>query len=75
VAHALGVIIQTFLADPFLVRPLRVLFQDLRNDVMIRVLQKDHEIVLQLFLANRAHIAFHRSLSLRGFSDLSVLGE
>ena len=36
-----------------------MLLQNHLNDVMVRMLQKDHQIVFHLFLANRAYIIFH----------------
>ena len=62
-ADAFFIIIQTLPADPVPVPPLGMLLQDHLDNVMIRVLQKDHQIVFHFFLANRAYIIFHRGLS------------
>jgi len=76
VAHALFVIIQAFLADPVLAPPLRVLFQNYLNDVMVRVLQENQQVALQRFLTNRAYIAFHWGISPKGiFQTVPCFGD
>ncbi len=57
--HALLVIIQTFPADPVPVHPLGMLFQDNVDDVMVGMLQEDHQIMFHFLPANRAFIFFH----------------
>jgi hypothetical protein len=70
VADAFFIVIQTLPANPFPVCPLRMFFEDDIDDVMVRMFQKNHEIVLYLFLANRAYIIFHKGLSPGDISDL-----
>jgi hypothetical protein len=58
-AHGFFIIIQTFPANPVLVSPLGMLLENHLDDVMIGMLQKNHQIMLDRLLANRANITVH----------------
>jgi len=57
--QGLFIIVQAFLANTVLVLPLGVFLKDHLDDVMVGMLEKNHQIVFQRFLANRANITFH----------------